>query len=154
MSEIIISNSGLNEDPYRDFSYRIQEENFRHSLFGQLMHERVTPITHPKAVDLCAGDGCLARILVDNGWKEANLTCIDRYKSPTPLVPDARWFYWDLEQLYLHLERRLSLPEEVLSFRHQFDIAMLWLGGFGLGESGRELLCKYFVKPKGYILHI
>lgn len=99
--EIVVSHPKEIPGILGDYSWREYQTNtgWRANLPKILQHAGVSPSTHPLAADLCAGDGSWAKILVENGWIESNLTCIDRCKSSAPLVLAASWRYWDLYNL-------------------------------------------------------
>jgi len=160
--EIIIAEPKFNHDPHSSYSYT--DRDMRD--FDKLRNFRkygITSETHPKAIDICAGDGSWARILCDNGWKEENILCVDRYKSGSPLVSGVESNYWDInalgKRLFLehdqtfsaYMRRLLSgqIPPEVLEKKGVFDLAVL---GFGtLKQSLEEEVCNFFVRPKGHI---
>ena len=146
--EIIIGHPGLNRDNFRSYSYDNQNdpEGFR----GLLELNRVTPSTHPRAIDLCAGDGSFARMLVDNGWQEEDMTCVDIARTETPLVPKATWLFWDVEALSLAILKYTEIPPEIAVYKHRFDIAIL-MQGEGFYDEKENAVCKYLVRPNGYI---
>lgn len=86
---------------------------------------------------------------VDKGWKGSNMTCVNRFKTDTPLVTDAIWRYWDLEKLAQAIRNKRRLPEEIAKAHHSFDIAFLWLGELSKNDS--LLVCRYLVRSDGYI---
>lgn len=149
MSEIVIPYPELSMRQLTDYSYRDSEV---HEVFRHLLKQRgLTPTTHPRTVDLYAGAGSFARLFVDNGWDETNMVCIDKFHPPTPLVPKATWLYWDLDELGEAIVLGEPLPQQVISYQHQFDIAVLRNGGL-LPREIKDTLCEYFVRPEGYIL--
>lgn len=148
MPEIIIRNPILNPDElFRSYSYDTKE--IREGM-SEFLARKITKESHPKAIDLCAGDGSYARILVDNGWKGQNMTCVDRFRTRTPLVKDAVWRYWDLEQMAHELQLRQPMPEEITLLKGSFDIAFFWFSRF-IKKEDRLLVCRYLVRPDGYI---
>ena len=151
MPEIIITNPLLNRDVLRAHSYDTGITGMRETFPLLLSRQGVTPVTYPRAIDLCAGDGSFARILVDNGWDETNMACVDMFCTSTPLVPRAKWLYWDLESLYSAIVLDKPIPAEVLEYQHQFDIAILWNGG--LFGRAVDIVCEYLVRSEGYIVH-
>jgi hypothetical protein len=144
--EIVIANPRLNTDSYRRWSYGSDPEGFR----SVLAIKGITPISHPKAVDLCAGDGSFARMLVENGWNEEDITCVDRFHTTTPLVSQSTWLYWDLRALASAVMQQLPIPTEVASYRHQFDVAVL-MQGEKMDWGEEDIVCEYLVRPGGYI---
>ena len=154
MAEIIIPDPEINTNPWRRYTY--SSEGIRLLIPSQLSHEGITPQTHPQVVDLCAGDGSIARILADNGWSLSIITCIDKLVSPTPLVEGVRWLYWDLRELAKSVIGDVSLPTEVVKKRNSFDVVCLWSGidedeTKNIGWLERKIICDFFVKPTGYI---
>ncbi|MDO8619386.1 MAG: hypothetical protein Q7R49_05605 [Candidatus Daviesbacteria bacterium] len=150
MLDIIIDNPRINTDERRGFSYSRDKSGIK-LLSLALESKDITPSSHPTAADLCAGDGSWARMLLDHGWDESNLTCIDSAKSPTPLVPGANWLYWDLEALSTRLFLKKSLPEEILSKQHTFDIVFTLYTP--LTRISEETMGIFLIRPGGYIFN-
>lgn len=146
--EIIIREPQDNEDPTRGWSYNCG--SFGMILPASLKLHGITPATHPRIVDLWAGDGSCARIFVENGWQEPNIVCIDMYRSPTPLVPRAQWRYWDLRKLGYVIPYKEFLPPEVLAFKEQFDIAVSMFS-YGRPES-ENAICELLVRKGGFVM--
>lgn len=151
MSEIIMDAPGINtmSIELRAFSYREGS-----SLIGEveqyMKRKNISPISHPLAVDICAGDGSGARILVDHKWEAQNITCIDRYQSPVPLVNGATWLYWDVQALARHLLAERPLPTRVEALRNKFDIVFLLLSP--LTEDEVKSVCDFMVNQRGVIM--
>ena len=148
MTEIVIAHPELNttwEQYYRRFSYTDRDrKEFRQNL----SRAGISPITHPVAADLCAGDGTYAKMLVDNGWDARKITCIDVYQSPTPWLPDTSWKYWNLAQLHLALVEGRELPEEVKVLKGSFDLVVLQrISGLIEGKA----IGKFLLRPEGYL---
>ncbi len=77
MLDIVIDKPRLNEMGIFA-SYSHNDSLISHALDTQRQKAGITPHDFPRAVDLCAGDGSLARYLVDRGWDPKNITCIDQ----------------------------------------------------------------------------
>lgn len=145
MGELIIENPVINDDFYRRYAY--EDSRFR-STFGEwLCRREITPKVYPRVLDLCAGDGSISKILVNHGWDPKNMTCVDRHKSPTPLIKGATWRYWDLEVLADYLNERREIPEEILEYKNVYDLVVLW-NGF-LRKTTEIAVCKFFVRSEG-----
>ncbi len=115
-------------------------------LGSHLAKNDVNPASHPTAIDLCAGDGSIARILVDLGWNPDDITCIDLHRSRNPLVTDVRWLHWDLEALLETINDSGPLPGVVEGYKGYFDIAILAQGNMGIGMTGINTLLQFFVR--------
>jgi len=108
--------------------------------------------THPQVVDLCAGDGSIAALMVERGWSPRQITNIDLYETSTPLVDGCNWKYLDLGALAWAIECGDSINHEVTRLRHKFNVVTL-VQGF-LGEEHEESVVNYFLKPGGFSFHI
>lgn len=151
MAEIIIANPEINRDRLRAHAYQsrvsdINKDSFRISLAGL----GITPDSHSNVVDLCAGDGGMARILVDLGWDESRILCVDRCVSSTPLVEKAKWVYWDLEELGRALILGRAIPEEIERYRERFDITFL-VNGLTNEYYAKEVM-NFFSKPNSLMI--
>lgn len=153
MREIIISDVRVTTEDqyYRRFSMgRDSQEH----IVEQLRVYGITPHTHPKAIDLFAGDGSVAAILKSVGWSEKNISCVDKYFTPTPLVEGVTWYYWNLAELGAAIVFHDEIPADIQRLRNTFDIAISRFGDTeeialqGLGLT----LCTYFVRRNGYVL--
>lgn len=144
MKEIVISHPDINMDPFKSWSH--DNPDLREAIVTDLVWNGVTPATHPKAVDLCAGDGSCAAILTSTGWNANNITCIDISRSTSPLVTGVTWQYLDLGELGWRLKGGHQIPESLQPLHHGFDVAMLW---FGYLRYEQELF-DFFLKPGGH----
>lgn len=114
----------------------------------------VTPETHPKVVELAAGDGPIAKLLVKRGWRPENITCVDRDESPNPMVPGVKWMYIDLPTLYEEYIRKNLNPEpEILAMKGAFDLVSFCNTGWDMPHL-EEKLAEYFKRPSGYVFRI
>jgi hypothetical protein len=138
--EIVIAEPAINHDNYRSYAY--EDSTFRSVFQTGLDRRGINPATHPMALDLCAGDGSLARILVDKNWDFGNITCVDRFRTTTPLQEGVNWRYWDLKSLGYSIIDGKELPEEILNFQHKFDVVLLWNGNFT--KEVDEAVCRFF----------
>ena len=145
MGELIIENPVNNGNFYRRYAF--ESLHFRPNFYRFLDLKEITPKTHPKVVDLCAGDGSISKLLTDKGWNPRDLTCVDLYKSPTPLVNGVTWRYWDLEELADHLKILRDIPAQILDLQNTFDFVVLW-NGF-LRRETETSVCKFFVRLDG-----
>ena len=149
MREIVIPSPRINNDNLRGYSYH--DGIARYALPEALNKGGINPTSHPNAVDLCAGGGSWARLLVDNGWEESNLTCIDRLKSLTPLVPRAKWLYWDLEKLSMALLLGEPLPAEVVSLRYKLDMVFCFYSPLRMTEE--QTVCEFLIRHGGHVFN-
>ena len=64
--------------------------------------DRINPQQHPMVIDLASGHGGIPWLLVQLGWQEKNITCIDLNLPPEEdnLVPNAQWVKADLFDLF------------------------------------------------------
>ena len=149
MSEILISHPEVNQDFQRNYSYR---DGWARDMMPVVLRELgISPASHPNAIELFAGDGSWARMLVDNGWNEESLTCIDMRKSPTPLVPKADWLYWDLSQLARALLEHSDLPPEAASLQGKFNLVYSFYGDQSM--AAEDALGSFFVSPGGIVFN-
>jgi hypothetical protein len=149
---IIIENPSHNPDAidYTQWSYRNPITNSE--IIRRLQADGIHPNTHPKAVDLYAGDGSIARILSEQGWNPQDITCIDLYLPNDPLVPNAQWIHLNLDNLYHAQQLDQPLPPEAELLRDQFDAVFMSASYIGIDHSDK--VCEFFVKPDGYILNL
>ena len=147
-----IENPQLNPEEvrYRRWSYLVKDGMDRRWLIDKLERNSVTPVKHQKVCDLCSGDGSIPAILVDNGWKPGQITCIDQFKSPEPLVEGVDWKYLDISLLVWAIRRGAEIPEDLKKLQHSFDLVTLFQSHAGMDIDAEA--CKYFAKPGGYIL--
>jgi hypothetical protein len=152
MAEIVIAHPEINTDTLRSHAYAAEGSDKFQSYIRALLEESgATPASHPNVVDLCAGDGSMARILADQGWDESRILCVDRYISPTPLVENVRWAYWDLEALGRSLVLGEVLSEQIERYREGFDITCLVNGLPNQSAYGRAI-SRFFSKPNSLLL--
>ena len=147
-THILMQEVALNPFAHTDVSYTPEVETDLMRLFNE---HGITPETHPKAVDLYAGDGSLAKILVKNGWQEENMTCIDMSRSHSPLVRKANWLFWNLDSLDEALQSGVKIPTEVSQTSGQFDISLIY--ATPMSKEGLETIGNFFTKRGGYIVH-
>lgn len=115
----------------------------------------VTPEAFPKAIDLFAGDGSWARRLTQHGWIPEDITCVDIYESPTPLVQGVIWKYMDLLALWRAIKNNVVLPKEVQDLEGKWDLTTMSYGA-GLYEDGDRdselIISNFFTRPGGVML--
>lgn len=147
MTEIIIPNPLINQDPLRDHAYRAN------GLYEQrefLRTARILPTDYPVVADVCAGDGGWARILTDHGWESGNITCIDWYRTETPLVTGVNWQYWDVDQLAWEILSGRPLPVAIMSYKNRFDLVFL-VNGILTSRRHINAVCGFLVRPGGKV---
>jgi hypothetical protein len=146
MREILIAQPLTNTDPYRNYS--LQDKKFTNET-EVFMLGAITPGNYPKAIDLCSGDGALALFLIQRGWKPENITCVDRYISPTPLVTGVSWLYMDLNLLATALETHEPVPSCIGQLRGAFDV-VTHIQGY-LQRDEQKYVNEFFIRDKGYL---
>lgn len=145
MGEIIIPNPHINDSWTRRHAHTAGDcAMFMPTidLWG------LTAQSHPKVVELCAGDGPWAKAFADAGWNPQDITCIDIARTNTPLIDGAKWLHWDLDALAQGIIEDRELPDDVLEYKGRFDIVFLT---YGFGISYKDILCEYFVRKNGFI---
>lgn len=148
--KIIVSNPNINTDAYRNFS----EFGFENTHFPRIIKERgIYATTHPRAVDLAAGNSPWSVRLINNGWLAENITCIDIAIPDSPFIEGLKWLYWDTNELghTLASSRPCVLPDEVEKLKEAFDIIVTSYGGIGVGFRHDELVCDFLAKDKAFI---
>lgn len=163
-SRIIINSPYRNTDRYRRYTSPDHTAAPYFAAGGDTSYDiwipelvksgKVTAEKFPRAVDLFAGDGSWARRLIDNGWKPENITCIDIYVSPTPLVEGVNWRHMNLVALYEALKKRAILPTEVESLRGGWDLTTMSYGSvlYGGDQYSDKRISRFFTRPKGIML--
>ena len=146
--EIIINSPRLNPDYLASRTYQYDQSLVANKIVGA----DISPVTHPKAIDLFAGNGSVARLLSEGEWKEENIVCVDLCQPKNPLVERAQWCYWDLIQLLKAISHPESIPEEISQFRRCFDIVAIAQGP--ITSSDVEVLGGYFKSKDGVIIPI
>ncbi len=142
MAEILITDPFINESCGKSYSSGVG----RKTTLELLRKHNLSPNTHPRVVDLCAGEGSWAKILIERGWDPNHIVCIDRRRPENPPPEGVKWEYWDLRALATSLRNRTPLPKEVAVYRRSFDLAVMT---YGLGSREGRPLFKFFVKPQG-----
>lgn len=66
-------------------AFFLEDEEWINILQENLTLRKITPTSHPRALELFAGRGPIVATLAQWGW--SNLTCIDRAVSPDPIAP-------------------------------------------------------------------
>lgn len=151
MAEILITEPRPNRDYRSSYSFN---DPFAHEVVRDCFPDwGITPQTHPRAADICAGDGSWARLLVDNGWKPEDILCVDRCRSLGPLVEGVKWEYWDVDALRdrlltarFHLEGPTEIPEGVAVHQGKFDLVIVLLGA---ERRAANEVANYLVRPGG-----
>lgn len=143
-------------NPYREQHFSFKRHTADNFVSFHLKEQAIYPSTHPKVVDLCAGSGGVARILIGKGWKPEGITCIDYFKPERLVVEGVNWVYWDLEELGDALGSGDLLPADVLSFQHAFNLVTIRTGFLGKkgeeGENMERLVCNFFMDPSGFCI--
>lgn len=135
-------------DWFRRYSY--EKDETREMIEEFVRVYRLSPETHPRVLDLHAGDGSFAGILKRLGWPENQMVCLDKYKSPDPLVQGVRWIYVDTSPFTYELMNNNTISYNALSvFKESFDI----VGAFqtDLNPDYEEKLCRFFARSGGFI---
>ena len=143
MSEILIAEPQLSSERLASFSWLHPEH-----LDEIIEVARIRGLDSRKRVlDYCAGNGSVARKLVDIGI--CQVTCIDRYIPRAPLVDPSLFLYAYLHRLAIAISSNERLPEEIACLRGQFD----WMIGMQteLSDYVHPVLAQYFLRPGGYI---
>ena len=152
MSKEIVDNPEPSRTPkrYRRFLLYEHTEMFNEQL--QVRH--ITPLTHPHAVELFAGDGPGTYLLWKRNWQPENMLRIDYEKSPTPLEPAATpWLYINLRQLTYSILNH-SIPDIPPQLSHSFDIV---IATYASDDAGLlhpmivETVVNYFAAPSAWI---
>lgn len=146
--EIVIPHPKENTDVFRSYSHGNPE--IIREISQLFKHFNVTPATHPRVIDLCSGDGSIARMVIDMGWQSKNMTCVDLYISPTPLVHGVTWEYMNLETLAFALKWEIPLPNQIQKLHHAFDVVTEMQGY--VYPQDITLVSNFFARPQGYIL--
>lgn len=119
----------------------------REAFTSFLQTHKLSPETHPRILDLCAGDGGLARMAADMGWTD--ITCIDKFLPADSLVPTATWLTWNLYNLYTNI-RFDDMDASTLPYRNIFDLVLM--ANSELGNIDIEMtVCSFFVNQNGQI---
>src|SRR3989344_9234795 len=139
--EIVVSNPGPNKDAFSSWSY----PGGKFILEPQFEIKKITPVTHPKVADLCAGDGSVARILKEMGWKEEDILCIDEARSTTPLVEHVAWKYWNLSELGYALRGDKVISPEIQQHKGRFDMVLMFQGY--IGQANAQIAADFLGKP-------
>ncbi len=87
----------------------------------------VDSLSHPRLIELCAGNGLASAAFHAAGWSE--ITCVDQYLPTFPRV-QAKWLHWDLNVLSQKLQNQIPLPDKVNLHREQYDLVIA-LGDIG-----------------------
>lgn len=151
MKEVLRAKPRINRDDQRSWSYASGEDAKMYIAKSWPEAGEVSPLTHPKIADLCAGDGSVAGIFCESGWDPRNILCVDRYRSLTPVVQGVTWGYWDVTELGRRLLHKGSIPPEVSQYQGLFDIVVHDLSG--IRRELRQVVCDYLVRPGGLIHH-
>lgn len=112
----------LNEDLYREFFLQDPEllDNATIAIKGWIEDFRINT-DKLRVVDLCAGNGAVAHVLVNNfGVNPSNVTLIDQFSPNPPLVVGCTWIATNLFEAAKQLERHrdpIQLPG-----RDMFDL--------------------------------
>ncbi len=151
--KVTIENPELNpiDQGLRRWTYELGNRT-KKRFVEHLKEDGVTPLTHPKAIDLCAGDGSMAQILIENGWSPKNITCVDQFVTKTPLADGAKWKYINLGALASSLKIEEDLEPEIVQMKGNYDIVTLVQGHMGRVEE--QAIVKFFTKPNGFSFHL
>lgn len=130
----------INQDVLRRYTYN---NGFAKSIVTRLIDSfGVNKDTHPRVLDLAAGDGSVAAILSEMGWDERQIVCIDKYESPTPLVKSVKWLYEDLELVASVLSDDKEPSKQLQRIHQGFDIVAIMQSPLKQWEE--EALVRYF----------
>ncbi len=139
-----------NDEILRRWTYSVDGGSMRSFIIEYLNSKKINPSTHPKVMDLCSGDGSLAAILIENGWNPSNITCVDLFKSPSPLIYGVNWKYLNISHdLVLKVRNGQGVKKEFSLLEHSFDLVTLFQG-YERSDIEQEA-CEYFVKSSGFI---
>lgn len=140
------------EPAINDLDQRFLEYTHSKSDLGKHILKKLdafTPQTHPNPIDLYAGNGIVAAILVQKGWGAHNITCIDRCRPTRNLVPGATWIQWNLDMLSLSVKSNYELPTTVLAHKHTYDIVTAMQTAARAGPL--SVISDFFLKPNGVV---
>lgn len=146
--QIVIQNPGLNTDPFRDWTTHTYENQ---DFPWHIKEMNISPLTHPKVADLCAGNGRWAVRFVQNGWLPENITCIDQAIPNPSLVRGLTWLYWDLSNLGWSLKFKEPISAEVEQLKGAFDCVVTSSGGIGFGLLYEGLVCEFLAREGAFI---
>ncbi len=143
---IEIENPPINTDVYlKRFSLDFGSEGtLIPTLLRTISQEGITPETHPKAADVCAGVGSIAKIISELGWRD--VTCFDRERVPEPEWPT--WRYLDLASLGRAIIADTPLPEQVERLRYSFDLVLAVQSE--LSSRYLPVVCDFLTRAGGY----
>lgn len=155
--KVVIDRPTINmlDECYRRWSYTDCEAR---KIADQLIEDHnLNPDSHPKVIELCAGDGSVLANLRERGWNPENMTAVDKHISPDALVP-CEWLYADLEKFDILLaEKDLKEINDsgLMPYRGQFDAGFLVQGHFmdhGDSWQAARRVTQFFVKEGGPVI--
>src|SRR3989344_7331928 len=121
---------------FRRWTYEVSHGMDRGWISDHLNQVGVSPEFYPNVCDLCSGDGSVAAILVENGWEPSRITCVDQFKSPSPLVVGVNWNYFNITDLVWALRNGQEIPDDISRLRNLFDLVTLFQGYAGMDIDG------------------
>lgn len=109
---LLISNPPLNDN--WETWFFIEDGNELTGLFKLALEEHhISPHSHPRVLELFAGDAPISYLLDKWGWTD--FTCIDWKQSKVALAPPPkRWVYMDLDVML----RRLFMGGDLSEIQH------------------------------------
>ena len=147
---MFIENPPENEVPIW-YRRAVLRDNLTDIFHRNLKRSKITPESHPKVLELFAGDGPLADELHQLGWRD--ITCVDRAKSPDPIAPkDTQWLYINLWSTAFGLKTGNDISK-LESMRNRYNIVT---ATFAIDEtvimSHRDIdaLCDFFLAENGF----
>jgi len=124
-------------------------ENERKELELYLRIGRVSPDKFPKVIDIASGNGGVALVLTELGWRAENIVCLDKFVSPDTVVKTTQWVYADIDLLVEEIaEGRVDTRLE--QYRQAFDL--LTANYAFLNPREVSYLAKFLLKPEGKLL--
>lgn len=147
-NEIVIREPQLNKDPYRDWTTHTWENK---DFPKYALKMGVSPSTHPRVADLCAGNGRWAVRFVQNGWLPENITCIDQAIPNPTLVEGLSWLHWNLRELGWRIKTGKPIPEGVERLKGTLDCVVTSSGGIGFGLPDEGLVCEFLARNGAFI---
>ncbi len=143
------------ENPTRNISenlFRFSTDN-KYIVFPRLQNllssQQITPVDYPRVIDLGSGDGGVAAFLIQLGWENTNITCVDKFVAPYPAVTDVIWQYVDIDNLARELgnEDRNTLDPRLIDLQEQFDL--ITSNFVSINDQHMARLATFLLRPNG-----
>lgn len=155
--KVLIENPPVNSEYDRlNLTYlrRYSSHEYNSPTFQRLFDQDVAPQTHPRVLELGAGDGPAAEFCIGKGWIPTNIICLDKVKSLTPLVAGVSWKYVNLLRLNEALEGEV-IPGDIADMRGVFDIVFAdQIDDPRLPKSALNRITQFFVRKDGRVFDL